>query len=135
MNAKRNLDTSKTDNVMHTGFDTVIFAAITAGIKVILTPVALLLRIVYIPCQILILPLMVILLLFSVSWMVCLGVIMACGAIARTIGLLRPILFVVALPFVIIGAALIAIAPMPSPASIIDQQEKLHVLLSYPDFK
>jgi hypothetical protein len=24
---------------------------------------------------------------------------------------------------------------MPSPSSIIDQQEKLHMLLSYPDFK
>ena len=119
---------------MHTGFDTVVFAAITAGIKVALTPVALLLRIVYIPCQILILPLMAILLLFSVLWMVCLGVIMACGAMARSVGLLRPILFVVALPFVVIGAALIAIAPMPSPASMIDQQEKMHILLSYPDF-
>ena len=120
---------------MHAGFDTVIFAAITAGIKIVLTPVALLLRIVYIPCQILVLPLMAVLLLFSVLWMVCLGVIMACGAIARSVALLRPLVFVVALPFVVIGAVLIAIAPMPSPASIIDQQEKLHVLLSYPDFK
>ena len=120
--------------VMNRGIDTVIFAAITVGIKVALTPVALLLRIVYIPCQILILPLMAILLLFSVLWMVCLGVIMACGAMARSVGLLRPILFVVALPFVVIGAALIAIAPMPSPASMIDQQEKMHILLSYPDF-
>ena len=119
---------------MHTGFDTVVFAAITAGIKVALTPVALLLRIVYIPCQILILPLMAILLLFSVLWKVCLGVIMACDAMARSFWMLRPILFVVALPFVIIGAVLITIAPMPSPASIIDQQEKLHILLSYPDF-
>lgn len=120
--------------VMNRGIDTVIFAAITVGIKVALTPVALLLHIVYIPCQILILPLMAILLLFSVLWMVCLGVIMACGAMARSVGLLRPILFVVALPFVVIGAALIAIAPMPSPASMIDQQEKMHILLSYPDF-
>ena len=116
---------------MHTGFDTVVFAVITAGIKVALTPVALLLRIVYIPCQILILPLMAILLLFSVLWMVCLGVIMACGAMARSVGLLRPILFVVALPFVVIGAALIAIAPMPSPASMIDKQEKMHILLLF----
>lgn len=120
---------------MHAGYDTVIFAVITAGIKVILSPVVLLLRIVYIPCQILVLPLMVILLLFSIMWMVCIGVIMACGAMARSIGLLRPVLFVIALPFVIIGAVLIVIAPMPSPASMIDQQEKLHILLSYPDFK
>lgn len=119
---------------MHTGFDTVIFAAIAAGIKVALSPVALLLRIFYIPCQILVLPLMAILLLFSITWLLCLGMIMACGAIARSFWMLRPILFVVALPFVIIGAVLITIAPMPSPASIIDQQEKLHILLSYPDF-
>ncbi len=120
---------------MHTGFDTVIFAGVTAGVKCILTPVALILRIVYIPCQILVLPLMAILLLFSIAWMVCLGIIMACGTLARSASLLRPLLFVVALPFVIIGAVLITIAPTPSPASIIDLQAKLHVLLSYPDFK
>lgn len=120
---------------MHTGFDTVIFAGVTAGVKCILTPVALIQRIVYIPCQILVLPLMAILLLFSIAWMVCLGIIMACGTLARSASLLRPLLFVVALPFVIIGAVLITIAPTPSPASIIDLQAKLHVLLSYPDFK
>ena len=120
---------------LHTGFDTVVFGLVTAAIKFILSPIGLLLRIIYIPCQILIVPLMLLLFLFSVAWLLCLGVIMGCGAIARSCWLLRPVAFMLALPFVVIGAALIAIAPMPSPASIIDQQEKLHILLSYPDFK
>ena len=120
---------------MHTGYDTVMLGMVAAGIKVLLSPIGALLRIIYIPCQILVLPLMLLLFLFSLSWMVCLGVIMACGAVARSCILFRPLAFVLALPFVVIGAILIAIAPMPSPSSIIDQQEKLHMLLSYPDFK
>lgn len=120
---------------MHTGYDTFVFGLITTAIKFILSPVGMLLRIIYIPCQILIVPLMLVLFMFSLSWMVCLGVIMGCGAVARSCWLLRPAAFLIALPFVVIGAALIAIAPMPSPASIIDQLEKLHILLSYPDFK
>ena len=32
----------------------------------------------------------------------------------------------------IIGAVLVVLAPMPSPASLIDQQTKFHFLLSYP---
>lgn len=120
---------------MHTGYDTVVFGLITAAIKFILAPVGMLLRIIYIPCQILIVPLMLLLFLFSLFWLVCLGVIMTCGAVARSSWLLRPVAFLLALPFVVIGATLIAIAPMPSPASIVDQQEKLHILLSYPDFK
>lgn len=120
---------------MHKGYDTVVFGLITAAIKFILSPVGMLLRIIYIPCQILIVPLMLVLLLFSLSWLVCLGVIMGCGAVARSYWLLRPVAFLLALPFVIIGAALIAIAPMPSPTSIIDQQMKLRILLSYPDCK
>ena len=120
---------------MHTGFDTVVFGLITATIKFILSPIGILLRIIYIPCQILIVPLMLVLFLFSLSWMMRLGVIMGCGAVARSCWLLRPVAFLLALPFVVVGATLIAIAPMPSPTSIIDQQMKLHILLSYPDFK
>ena len=120
---------------MHTGFDTVVFSLVTAAIKFILSPIGLLLRIIYIPCQILIVPLMLLLVVFSLFWLVCLGVIMGCGAVARSCWLLRPVAFLLALPFVVVGAILITIAPMPSPASIIDQQAKLHILLSYPDFK
>lgn len=120
---------------MHTGFDTAVFGLVTAVIKFILSPIGFLLRIVYIPCQILIVPLMLLLFLFSLAWLVCLGVIMGCGAVARSCWLLRPVVFLLAFPFVVVGATLIVIAPMPSPASILDQQEKLHILLSYPDFK
>lgn len=120
---------------MHTGLDTVVFALVMAAIKFVLAPIGILLRIIDIPCQVLILPLMCLLFLFSLTWLAGLGVIMCCGAGARSFWLLRPVAFVLSLPFVILGATLIALAPMPSPASIIDQQEKLHILLPYPDFK
>ena len=112
--------------------DTAIVCFLVGGLKVILTPLVLLLRIVYFPCQILVLPLMVILLVFSLLWVVCMGVISLIAAIARSAGFLRPILFVLVLPFVLIGAVLVVLAPMPSPASLIDQQTKFHFLLSYP---
>lgn len=124
----------KEDEVMYTGFDTVIFVVITAGPKVVLTPVAVLLRTVYIPIRTLVFLLMAILLLFSIMWLICFGVIMPCGAMARFFGVLRPILFLIVLPFEIIGAVLIAIAPLSSPSSIIDWREKLHILLSCLDF-
>lgn len=113
-------------------WDTIVFSVVFCGIKFILTPVYYLLQLVYLPSQFLVVPLYAILFAFSILWLVCLTMISLCAYLARLSMLLRCIVFFVALPFVIIGAILITLAPMPSPMSYVDRDAKIHVILAYP---
>ncbi len=103
-------------------------------IGLVLRPVYWVLHIVYLPCKMLIVPLVIILLVFSVLWLPCLGVISVCAAGARMSMVLRPVMFVIALPFVFLGSVLIALVPMPNEASLEDKELKLHYLMKYPTF-
>lgn len=119
-------------NNVQPGFDTVVFGFVLGGIKLFLTPVHGLLQLIYLPCQFLIIPLFMILFAFSCLWLVCLVMIKFCAYLARVSIILRCIAFLVALPFVIIGAIVIALVPMPSPMSYVDREAKMHVILAYP---
>lgn len=114
------------------GLDTMMFSLVLCGIKFILMPVYYLLQLVYLLLHFFIFPLYVILFAFSSVWIVCLIMISLCAYLARLSVILRCAVFLVALPFVIIGAILIALAPMPSPMSYTDRADKMHVILSYP---
>ena len=114
--------------------DTRIFAWMATTIGLMLRPVYWGLQIVYLPCKMLIVPLVIILLVFSVLWLPCLGVIAVCAAGARRSMMLRPVMFVIALPFVFLGSVLIALVPMPNEASLEDKEQKLHYLMKYPTF-
>ena len=114
--------------------DTRIFAWMATTIGLVLRPVYCVLQLIYLPCKMLIVPLVLILLAFSALWLPCLGVISVCAAGARKSMILRPVMFVIALPFVFVGSVLIALAPMPNEKSLEDKELKLHYLLKYPTF-
>lgn len=113
-----------------------VFGLLVVVFKYLAIPFYYLLLILYVPCKILVLPMLLLLIMFSALWMICLCGISLAAMIARGTGVLRPIAFLIALPFVIIAAIAISLAPVPNLAGNIEKFEKFkllfHFVVNYP---
>jgi len=129
------LKTDETSSAIGPGFDTMVFAFIVAGVRLILRPVWWLLQIVYAPCKFLVLPMMLLLFAFSLVWFICAALLSAVATLARSSRGKRILAFFLALPLVVVASILFALAPLPSPASYSDLEEKMHLILGYPNVR
>lgn len=113
-------------------WESIILSALVLMIKRITTPIYWLLLIIYIPSRILVLPMFALLLAFSIPWLVCFIAITILAAIARNVSILRPFAFIIVLPFVIIGALVVTLAPVPNALGEVEKAEKYFLLMTYP---
>lgn len=99
---------------------------ITTPIQAVVAIMYLLLTPLYAFLAIFKLPLMALTLLMTAVWIPIVGVILGCGKVSRAFPALRPISFLVAFPFLVVGHILVTLEPLPTPG---DQEGKLTKLL------
>lgn len=105
---------------------------ITTPIDLIAAPIYMVLAVVYSLLAILVLPLMILILAMTVIWLPMFLMILLCGKLSRSIPILRPLSFIIALPFLIVGRFWVALEPLPSPADQEAKALKLRMIDTFP---
>lgn len=82
--------------------------------------------------QLLVLPLLLLVMVMSVVWLVLVGVIMFFSKISRGTPALRPISFIVALPFLLVADFLVTVSPVPTPNDAESKMLKWEFVESFP---
>ena len=82
--------------------------------------------------MLLVLPFMLFTLLGSLVWTVCLGVILALSWLTERAPLLRPISFLLALPFMVLAHNVNGLTPAPTPGDIEAKVTKWDVVEAFP---
>jgi len=72
------------------------------------------------------------LLVMSLVWLVLVGIIAFFAKISRGAPVLRPVSFVIALPFLLVGDFLVTISPIPSPGDVESKLLKWQFIESFP---
>jgi hypothetical protein len=87
---------------------------------------------VYLLMQSLKLPLLLLLMVFNLVWVVLVGSIIALAKLSNGVPALRPVSFVIALPFLLAGDFLVTISPAPMPSDNEAKLLKWQFLESFP---
>ncbi len=80
----------------------------------------------------LVFPFVIFALASSAIWICCFGVMLGLSFVAERVPLLRPITFVLALPFLILAHSLISLTPAPTPDDMQAKVEKWDLIEAYP---
>lgn len=108
------------------------FLFINTPFRLLGTLMMFLLTPVYGLMQLLQLPLMLLLMVMNVVWLAMVGTIMLFSKISRGMAALRPISFVVALPFLLIADFLVTVSPTPTPNDAESKMLKWQFVESFP---
>jgi hypothetical protein len=108
------------------------FLVINTPFRMIGTALMFVLSPIYALMQLLRLPLMLWLLVMSLVWLVLVGIIAFFAKISRGAPVLRPVSFVIALPFLLVGDFLVTISPIPSPGDVESKLLKWQFIESFP---
>lgn len=90
------------------------------------------LSLVYFLCRLLILPMVIILFCFNIMWLIVLPIVSILSAISKAVPLLRPFSFVIALPFLVFGSAIVTLAPILTPEDTESKIMKWNFLENFP---
>jgi hypothetical protein len=105
---------------------------ITTPIQAVASLVYLILTPVYMVLGILNLPLMILTLAMSAVWLPILGAILLFGKISRRLPSLRPISFLLALPFLVVGHFFVSLEPIVVPGDQEGKLAKLRLIERFP---
>lgn len=108
------------------------FLAINTPFRLVGTALMFVLTPVYLLMQVLKLPLLLLLMAFNLVWVALIGVILALAKLSKGVPALRPISFVIALPFLLVGDFLVTISPVPMPSDAEAKLLKWQFLESFP---
>ncbi len=108
------------------------FLVINTAFQLVATLLYIPLSIVWFVCGIARLPLLLVLLVFDVIWIILMGIILILSALSRAVPAVRPLCFICALPFLVIGHFMVTISPVPTPADAPDVAMKWEFLEKFP---
>ena len=108
------------------------FMVINTPFRLVGTVAMFLLTPIYLVMQALKLPLLLLLMAFNLVWVVLVGTVMALAKLSKGVPGLRPVSFVIALPFLLIGDFLVTISPAPMPSDAEAKLLKWQFLESFP---
>jgi hypothetical protein len=108
------------------------FLVINTPFRLVGTALLFVLTPVYLLMQALKLPLLLLLMVFNLVWVVLVGSIMALAKLSKGVPSLRPVSFVIALPFLLVGDFLVTISPAPMPSDAEAKLLKWQFLESFP---
>lgn len=117
---------------VHTCWEQKALFVITTPIQAVASILYLILTPVYFFLGILRLPLLILTLTMSVVWLPVLGVILLCGKGSRMVSVLRPLFFLLALPFLVIGHFLVSLEPIIYPGDAVGKMAKLLLIERFP---
>ena len=109
-----------------------VFLVINTPFRLVGTALMFVLTPIYLLMQVLKLPLLLLLMAFNLIWVVLVGSIMALAKLSKGGPALRPVAFVVALPFLLVGDFLVTISPVPMPSDAEAKLLKWQFLESFP---
>ena len=78
------------------------------------------------------LPFFIIILAVSLVWVLCLAVLLALSFIAERISILRPLMFIIALPILIVAHNLNSLIPSPGPGDVEAKISKWDLIEAFP---
>ena len=108
------------------------FMVINTPFRLIATVLNIPLSIIWFLCKLLVLPLLLVLLVFNILWAILMAIILAFSGISKSAPPLRPISFILALPFLLIGDFIVTISPLPTPADAPSKMMKWEFLEKFP---
>ncbi len=114
------------------GWEQIAFAAVNLPFSLITMLLGFVLWIPFHLMILLVLPFMLFTLLGSVVWMVCLGVILGLSCLTERAPLLRPLSFLLALPFMILAHNLNGLTPAPTPGDMEAKVMKWDLVEAFP---
>ncbi|HVS26088.1 MAG TPA: hypothetical protein VHE58_02120 [Burkholderiales bacterium] len=109
-----------------------VILVLVQPIRLIGIPLAIVLRPIYMLLAVLRLPLLLVILAMSGVWAILMGIIAVFCKVSLAVPQLRPLSFLFVLPFLLLGDALIAIAPTPSPADVEAKMIKWRFVEKFP---
>ena len=95
-----------------------VFLLINTPLRFVSLAVKFVLEPIYRVMKFLWLPLLLLLMAMNLIWLLLVGVIMFFSKISRTMPMLRPVSFVLALPFLLVADFLVTISPIPTPNDV-----------------
>lgn len=113
-------------------WEQVVFQAVNTPFSILNMVLGFLL---WIPFQIMIfltIPFLVLVLMGSAIWLVCLGVLLALSFLTEKISALRPVTFILALPVLIIAHNVNGLIPAPTSGDIEAKVEKWDLIEAFP---
>jgi hypothetical protein len=108
------------------------FLIVNIPFRLVGTVLMFLLTPVYLLMQALKLPMLLLLMVFNLVWLVVVGSILALAKLSKGVPVLRPVVFAIALPFLLIGDFLVTISPAPMPSDAEAKLLKWQFLESFP---
>ncbi len=108
------------------------FMVINTPFRLIATVINAPLSVLWFICRVLVLPLLLVLLVFNITWAIFMAIILLFAGISRSAPPLRPISFVLVLPLLIIADFIVTISPCPTPADAPGKLMKWEFLEKFP---
>jgi len=121
-----------TDDVGLATWEHKVLLTIALPINFIGIAVNLVLKPIYMVLSMLVLPLVAVIIMFTVVWLILMAIIWPFCKLSLSVPILRPLSFICALPFLIIGYIIVTISPVPSPSDAESKMMKWQFIEVFP---